>query len=243
MSVNTFYGWRIHKLSKRNWWLTGPIFGLSIARLALGLASTIEMIVLGTFPKFAAHFKIVFTAGLVLSALTDVVISCARYYYLRNLKEGYSATQEVVDAVVVFTINDGILTCAVVIVTVWMVMPNNFVYLGLYFCISKLYSNSALATLNLRNWYRHRPRPLGLSMLRTTASTRLHNGDVPVANQILPSPTMRKPALSGNDPDRMEVFIDRRVEYNVGDLLRESETDLDGSLKKPEMTAASDSDI
>ncbi|KIK71502.1 hypothetical protein GYMLUDRAFT_338442 [Collybiopsis luxurians FD-317 M1] len=226
-TVNAFYGWRIHKLSKRNWWLTGPIAALSIARVALGLASTIEMIVLKTFPRFAAHFKIVFTSGLVLSALTDVVVSCARYYYLRNLKEGYSATQEVVDAVVVFTINDGILTCAIVIVAVvcWMVMPNNFVYLGFYFCISKLYSNSVLATLNLRNWYRHRPRPLGLSILRTAANNTNRSHEIPIANQMLPSPTSRKSVLPNDASARMEVFIDRQVEYNVGRFLQESDTE------------------
>lgn len=67
------------------------------------------------------------------SAVTDIVISAARYYYLRELKQGYvqcatlavrttpfevnfvvERTQEVVDAVVIFTINDGLLTSALV---------------------------------------------------------------------------------------------------------------------------------
>jgi hypothetical protein len=70
--------------------------------------------------------------GLAVSAATDIAISAARYYFLNNLKQGYSAwvisiaifscptltclvvrTQEMVDAVVVFTINDGLLSCEV----------------------------------------------------------------------------------------------------------------------------------
>ncbi|KAE9388600.1 hypothetical protein BT96DRAFT_1025377 [Gymnopus androsaceus JB14] len=81
-----------------------------------GSRRTSVRIITKTFPEFASKFKMMFTAGLVLFAVTDVALSAARYYYLRNIKEGYSF--EVVDAVVVFTINDGLLTCAVVIATV-----------------------------------------------------------------------------------------------------------------------------
>ena len=43
----------------------------------------------GSFPSFAAKFRILFTSGLILSAVTDIYVSVARYWYLRNLKEGY----------------------------------------------------------------------------------------------------------------------------------------------------------
>ncbi|KAI0308399.1 hypothetical protein OF83DRAFT_1180908 [Amylostereum chailletii] len=91
---------------------------LSVARVGLAFTTTVEMFKTGTFPEFASKFKILFTSGLFLSAITDVLVSVARYYYLRNLKQGYSQTQEVVDSVVVYTINDGLLTCAVVIASI-----------------------------------------------------------------------------------------------------------------------------
>jgi hypothetical protein len=69
----------------------------------------------------------------VSSAVADIVISAARYYYLRELKQGYiqcvtlaarttpltvtlvvDRTREVVDTVIVFTINDGLLTSALI---------------------------------------------------------------------------------------------------------------------------------
>ena len=43
----------------------------------------------GSFPAFAAKFRILFTSGLILSAVTDVYVSIARYWYLRDLKDGY----------------------------------------------------------------------------------------------------------------------------------------------------------
>ncbi|KAJ7736522.1 hypothetical protein B0H14DRAFT_3612698 [Mycena olivaceomarginata] len=157
VGITSFYGWRIHKMSKSNWWLTGPIMLLAITRVGLAFVTTTEMILTKTFPAFAAGFNIVLTCGMSVSAVTDIIVSIARYYYLRNLKQGYSGTQEVVDAVVVFTLNDGILTCAVAIAAIIFLlrMPDNFVWLGIYFVIGKLFSNSALATLNLRNCGAH----------------------------------------------------------------------------------------
>ncbi|KAJ7771635.1 hypothetical protein B0H16DRAFT_1514176 [Mycena metata] len=204
LSVNIFYGWRIHKMSKQNWWLTIPITLLCIARVGLAFVSTVELIIMKTFPKFAAHFNIFLICGMSVSAGTDIIVSVARYYYLRDFKQGYTGTQEVVDAVVIFTINDGCLTCAVVIAAIacLLKMPHNFIWLGIYFTIAKLYSNSVLATLNLRNWYRHRPHPMGIPLPRPTGP----------AMQTVSSGAASK---HSGEISRTEVFVDQQVEYNV----------------------------
>ncbi|KAF9071968.1 hypothetical protein BDP27DRAFT_1445971 [Rhodocollybia butyracea] len=228
LSVNTFYAWRIHKLSRRNWLLTGSIGLLCTTRIAMALVLATEMIITKTFPEFAKGFKLWFTAGLLLSAFTDVVISFLRYYYLRNLKRGYASTQEAVDAVLIFTINDGLSTCGVVSLAAicWLIMPNNFIQLGIYFSISKLYSNSLLATLNLRNWYRHRyaPRPLGLSVFHASPSNgpNVNEASSAKATPLTPiSSALLRETQSNHDHDatRTEVFVDRQIEYNVADLM------------------------
>ncbi|KAJ7453945.1 hypothetical protein B0H11DRAFT_2325452 [Mycena galericulata] len=253
LSVNTFYGWRIHKLSKHNWWLTGPIAFLSIVRVGLALTTTTEMFIEKTFPAFGAKFKILFTSGLAISAVTDIIVSAARYYYLRNVRQvltfitiavfslimmsptqGYSMNHEAVDAVVIFTINDGCLTCGVVLASIacWLSMPHNFVYLAIYFSIAKLYSNSVLATLNLRNWYRHRyvgSRPLGIPMKRPGGASNEPNsivgGSLPAHRQVTSTD------MNGL-PGKMEVFVDHQVEYNVGDFPRGDRYDGDGHSNK-----------
>ncbi|KAJ7460987.1 hypothetical protein B0H11DRAFT_2241964 [Mycena galericulata] len=228
LSVNIFYGWRIHKMSRHNWWLTGPIALLCVARVALAFTTTVEMILTKKFSVFAAGFKLLLTCGLAVSALTDIVVSAARYYYLRSLKQGYMLTQEVVDAVVVFTINDGCLTCGVVIASIACLlrMPNNFVWLGIYFTIAKFYSNSVLATLNLRNWYRHRPMrpvPIGIPMARTPGINGVLSNSGTTGDKGGGSPS------DGHGmPTRMEVFIDHQVEYNVGGLVARDDFDHDG---------------
>ncbi|KAJ7043126.1 hypothetical protein C8F04DRAFT_1073764 [Mycena alexandri] len=190
-------------VSKQNWWLTMPIIFLCIARVV----TTVELIITKTFPKFAAHFNIILICGMSVSAATDIIVSAARYYYLRNLKQGYTGTQEVVDAVVVFTINDGCLTCAVVLAAIACLlrMPHNFIWLGIYFTIAKFYSNSVLATLNLRNWYRHRPRPMGIPLPRPTG----------LAMQTVSTGSGATGKRSAEMHSRTEVFVDQQVEYNV----------------------------
>ncbi|KAJ7053902.1 hypothetical protein C8F01DRAFT_504812 [Mycena amicta] len=214
LSVNIFYTWRIHKMSGGNLLLVGVLSLLCLARIGLAFTTAVEMLLTKTFNNFNKRFSFLIVCGLSVSAATDIVVSIARYYYLRNLRQGYPGTQEMVDAVVVFTINDGCLTCAVVIASIACLlrMPDNFIWLGIYFTIAKLYSNSVLATLNLRNWYRHRQRPMGIPLgqrpqLQTTAVRNTAIRTASRSHSKFPAPN----ELS----DAMEVFVDQQVEYSV----------------------------
>ncbi|KAJ7909502.1 hypothetical protein B0H13DRAFT_2330319 [Mycena leptocephala] len=106
------------------------------------------MFITKAWSPIASRFKDVLVCAWAVSAATDILISAARYYYLRDLKQGYMSTQEMVDAVVIFTINDGLLTCATLIATIacFLSMPTNYIWLSIYFTLSKLFSNSVLAT-------------------------------------------------------------------------------------------------
>ncbi|KAJ7336745.1 hypothetical protein DFH08DRAFT_964707 [Mycena albidolilacea] len=141
LNVNLFYAWRIHKMSKYNWWLTGFIVRLVFVFLHVVFDEdrTWIMITVRDWATFNMNFKACKVAAWCISAATDVVISAARYYHLRGLKQGYIPTQELVDVVVVFTINDGLLTCVTVIVVLacLLTMPKNFVWMGIFFSLAK----------------------------------------------------------------------------------------------------------
>ncbi|KAJ7784840.1 hypothetical protein DFH07DRAFT_530 [Mycena maculata] len=212
ISVNIFYGWRIHKLSRSNWWLTGTITFLSVARGGLAFTTASEMIITPTFTRFNADWKLLLTCGLAVSAVTDIVVSAARYYYLHNLKQGYMMSQEMVDAVVVFTINDGCLTCAVVVASIASLLcMDNFIWLSIYFTIAKFYSNSVLATLNLRNWYRYKPvrTAVGLPMTRPGNGAMSNHG----THTMSGTAGDKHSTHDLETPGRMEVFIDHQVEF------------------------------
>ncbi|KAJ7636779.1 hypothetical protein FB45DRAFT_1024877 [Roridomyces roridus] len=201
-SANLFYIWRIHKMSKGNWYLIVPILMLCAARSGTLLANfhaeypMLNVTVFGLMLVFGEwkykswatvyeHFLVVRSLAFITSAITDIVISVARYYYLRGLNQGYFQTKEVVDTVLVFTLNDGLLTSAVavVIMSCILAMHTNFVWVGIYFNFTKLFANSVLATLNLRNWYRHMHRPMGISLardphVRNTVQLEMNRGHV-----------------------------------------------------------------
>ncbi|KAJ7603253.1 hypothetical protein FB45DRAFT_1071876 [Roridomyces roridus] len=107
---------------------------LSISRLGLLMANAPLMIIEKSFSGFAVRFKPLVTTALIFSAITDLVVSAARYLLLpAGPQRGLS---HVLDGIVIFTINDG---CAVAIAAAacWVAMPNNFVWLSIYFTIAK----------------------------------------------------------------------------------------------------------
>ncbi|KAJ3813829.1 hypothetical protein EV368DRAFT_63671 [Lentinula lateritia] len=228
LSVDGFYGWRIHKMSKHNWWLTGPIAFLSVAQVGLAFTNAAVIMNTKTFFDIAKKTQVVFVANLFVSAVTDIIIAVARYYYLRDIKrQGYLPTQEIVDGIVVFTINDGVMTCAVAIAAVvcCLAIPHNFVFLGLYVINSKFYSNSVLATLNLRNWYRHRytpgHRPVLMMSRATNDAYKVHGETEQRSISMLPNfgGSTRRSSVSidriGGEND-IEMYMERQVEHDLG---------------------------
>ncbi|KAF7302373.1 hypothetical protein HMN09_00870900 [Mycena chlorophos] len=218
LSVNIFYGSRIHRMSQRNWVLTGVITILCLARTGVAFVSTFGMLTKKTFTAFSPTYQRYLIIGLSISAATDIVISAARYYFLRNLQQGYPGAQEIVDVVVVFTLNDGCLTCAVVLASLacLVAMPHNFVWVGIYFSITKLYANSILCTLNLRNLYR-RQRPLGipLSQRQGPIASTFRGPSMSVEGHGQEIRSMDKSQKQMDIESTVEVYVDQEVEYNV----------------------------
>ncbi|KAF7337665.1 hypothetical protein MSAN_02240000 [Mycena sanguinolenta] len=226
LNANAFYAWRIHKMSKSNWWLTGPIILLCIARTTVGLYIHVELAMHKTWLALVP-IKPAIVSAMIISVATDLVISAARYRYLHDLKQGYMASQEMVDAVVIFTINDGILTCATLgaAAACFLAMPQNFVWIALYSSVAKLYSNSVLATLNLRNWYRQRHRPMGIRLTRPPP----HRNSYQIDTEAAKMQTSDMHEL----PVTMEVYMEQEVEYNAPGQFRASVKPTDNSGDTP----------
>ncbi|KAA1471678.1 hypothetical protein DENSPDRAFT_130131 [Dentipellis sp. KUC8613] len=115
LSVNLFYCHRVYKLSGDNWHIAAPIIVLSVARLALSIVSTVKMTQSHTWDAFESKYKPIFTSGLALSAFTDIVIALTLCLYLQSQRNGLAGTREMVDAIIVITVNNGALTCVVAV--------------------------------------------------------------------------------------------------------------------------------
>ncbi|KAI0081010.1 hypothetical protein K474DRAFT_1657195 [Panus rudis PR-1116 ss-1] len=156
--VHWFFAHRIHSLSKGNWWITGPIGLLATLRLAFALLTTTKMITIHSYQSFVQQYTWSFTTGLALSTATDILIAAALCWYLNKNRTGFSSMDKIIDSITLYTIENGLLTCVTTVISLicWIAMPHNLIFLGLHFAISKLYSNSFLATLNSRKALRGR---------------------------------------------------------------------------------------
>ncbi|KAH7920362.1 hypothetical protein BV22DRAFT_1198954 [Leucogyrophana mollusca] len=204
--VHCFYAHRIHKLSRHDWRITAPLGIFALLRLCSASVTTAEMIHMNTFSGFKAQFRWVFTLGLALSTLVDVLIAVFLCYSLRTNRKASSSMDRVVNSVILYTLENGSLTSAATIISMicWLVMPNNLIFMGLHFVISKLYANSLLATLNARKQLQKDRAHRGLS------------GELPVAFPGFAN-RFRSNYSSRVDPvtTKLEINVEKTVEYEL----------------------------
>lgn len=157
--VHIFYAHRILMLSKRNWFLTVPILFLALFRLACATVTTAKMIALGSFTAFKAEVEWIFTLGLALSSVIDIIITASLFLLLRTNKShnGTESLNAIINALILYAFETGSLTCAGTVASMicWLAMPSNLIFMGLHFVIGKLYANSLFVTLNTRKNIRY----------------------------------------------------------------------------------------
>ncbi|KAI0273982.1 hypothetical protein BGY98DRAFT_104196 [Russula aff. rugulosa BPL654] len=153
-TVNGFFAYKVHKLSEGNMWLTVPTVTCMVLRLGLASITIVKLAELQSYSLYGLSYSPLLTASLSLSALTDMIITAGLCYYLRALNPDLYRTRKMLSTIVSFADNNGALTCLVALSTLicWIIIPHKLVYLALHFTIGKCYSNSLLATLNMRNY-------------------------------------------------------------------------------------------
>ncbi|KAJ3574451.1 hypothetical protein NP233_g1767 [Leucocoprinus birnbaumii] len=197
--VHCFFSHRIFMLSRRNWYLVIPILLLALCRLM----TTAEMILNNTFPSFKAHFKWVFTLGLVLSTAVDILITGCLFFLLKTSRTSDFNLNAVIDTLIRYAFETGALTTAGTIVAMifWLAMNDNLVFMGLHFVIAKLYANSILVTLNTRKDLRRArsstgPRENGFQIVDGRRVSRLTFTSKDSSNVMFPP--IRSPKVTIN---------------------------------------------
>ncbi|KDQ51154.1 hypothetical protein JAAARDRAFT_211289 [Jaapia argillacea MUCL 33604] len=159
LTVQSFFIRRVLILSKRNWWLCGPLFVLTFSRFVSACGSSAIMIHEGHFShlKFPQYAWVI-TFGLVMGSIMDVLVTLSLILYLHGSRTGFSNMDVIIDTIMLYAINHGTVTCVCTIISLvlWLVIPHSLGFLGVHFCISKLYANSFLGTLNTRDSLRDR---------------------------------------------------------------------------------------
>jgi hypothetical protein len=154
--VHSFFAHRIFLLSKRNWLLVAPVIAIATLRLISATATSGMMLHYHSFLEFRTHVRWLFTLGLALSSVVDVMITTSLFVLLKKSKTESGSLDGVIDSLILYTFETGSVTCAATIVSMilWIVVPTQLVFMALHFIIGKFYATSLLVTLNSRRGLR-----------------------------------------------------------------------------------------
>lgn len=155
--VQSFFAYRVYKLSEGNWWLAILIVGLALGHSGLGIASTVRLFQIGVFSNIP-HISDILSSTLIVMAVNDVLITFSLCYYLRKTQKSMQQRHDAIRLLIVYSIETGLLTSVVVIADAIfaLTMPGNWVFIGVELCLAKLYTNSFLTILNSRQTLRRK---------------------------------------------------------------------------------------
>ncbi|THU98241.1 hypothetical protein K435DRAFT_777609 [Dendrothele bispora CBS 962.96] len=147
--VESFFAYRIFILSRSPYFSVLAVLGL-LVRLGLGAAFAGTSIGF-KINTYLEEFKWLVTSALAVGAVVDVAITVALCIVLRSNTTVQPRTKQIIDKLVLWTIETGLLTsiCAIIEV-ILMQTKDNLLWAFFFFMSAKFYSNSLLASLNGR---------------------------------------------------------------------------------------------
>ncbi|EMD40123.1 hypothetical protein CERSUDRAFT_81422 [Gelatoporia subvermispora B] len=226
--VEWYFARRVWYMSQ-NWLITGVIVVLACLHFSLGVVFTVFSFTLGHFSRFGT-LTWVTCVGLGAAAAADVLIAAAMCWSLYKKRTGIARTDSVVTTLMIYSINTGLLTSILALVSVitFATMPVNFVWLSFFWIMGKCYVNSFLALLNSRENLREKASrvAVGMSRLRTGRS--------------VPSMQARGSGLTRKPSEALAVTIETVTEYreDYPDTPYNSHTQDDWSVDRSSLSGA-----
>ncbi|KAE9397224.1 hypothetical protein BT96DRAFT_1020918 [Gymnopus androsaceus JB14] len=157
--------WFIRRLYifSKNIWLTALCCILSFARClgSVGYAAValqLWKVQRATILDFELQYWWILTCIVVLGAVNDVLLACSLAWYLKKRKEHVLArVARLLDRLIFWAVETSAITsfATLSMMICFFAMPTNFVYIGIYLCLAKLYANALLASLNGRAYLAH----------------------------------------------------------------------------------------
>ncbi|KAF8186095.1 hypothetical protein K438DRAFT_1973466 [Mycena galopus ATCC 62051] len=151
--VQSFYAFRVYRISDKNVLLTVVILLLVGATSGCGIAWVVRALAEPhTYDRLRRLSPLAVSIN-ALSTSVDVIITSVLCYMLHQSQTKSLADETFLNRLILITINTGLLTsvCAVASLITIVYSPNTLVYAAFYFCIGRLYSNALLASLNARS--------------------------------------------------------------------------------------------
>ncbi|KAI0049995.1 hypothetical protein FA95DRAFT_698784 [Auriscalpium vulgare] len=154
--VQIFFVHRIYILSEKNAYLTAGVAALVCAQFGVTSAYCGKAFSMSTYAEIGT------IKGLSMgingtTAASDLVIALVLCGLLHTSRTGFKNSDTLINKLIIFTMNTGLLTSidAIFSLATIAALPDKFIYIGFFFALSRLYSNSLLATLNARAHFRN----------------------------------------------------------------------------------------
>ncbi|KIM64657.1 hypothetical protein SCLCIDRAFT_613265 [Scleroderma citrinum Foug A] len=170
--VNLFFTWRVWVFCKKVWAVCLLLF-LSIARYVMATVSIALGFYYSTWASFKDHAYLPLTITLGVAVFGDASMALILAYYLHEKRTERST--QLITRLLTYVVGTGALTSIVVTMELISILasPNTLLYISFGLVLVRLYANSALLSLNLRQ-YQRKPRQedsLPLSNSKTSSSS------------------------------------------------------------------------
>jgi len=149
--IRLFFTHRVWAVGGRNKPLTALILIVGITQMGLGSWLSSLLFVEKAFVKIP-EYKPALGIQLGFGITGDFLIGFTLCYYLWKSRTGTGRTNQMLNTLIIWTVNTGLtmaITEVLVLVT-YLASPHTFIFIAIQFFISKVYSNSLLASLNNR---------------------------------------------------------------------------------------------
>ncbi|KAF8154736.1 hypothetical protein B0H34DRAFT_799487 [Crassisporium funariophilum] len=205
---------RVFRLSNRNYWLTGWILATSFSDLVVGIVITVKAFGIASYLELNTLSSLLYTT-FALGTGSDLSLAVALCWLLRQQRTGFRRTDSLIKVLMMYTVNTGMIVAidAALGMIMYIVMPNNFIFLGFYLLLSKLYVNAYLATLNARENLRERKDDMVSIHLSQISQSRRYD----VENSRTHASIAEKGSSGRQDTSRMAISIQTLVDQKVDD--------------------------
>ncbi|KAF8180653.1 hypothetical protein BJ912DRAFT_1062429 [Pholiota molesta] len=225
LTTQGFFVVRIWELTGRKKLLPGVITFFSLAAFGSALAIVIKIYVQILEFISPSLYEILVAANKSLETCADALITAALCFYLHRGRSEISRTNTMINKLIVFAVNRGVITTFLQLfyLIAFEIKPDSMAWVAFHVSISKVYTNSVLATLNSRNAIR------GVGEDEEILSVRLANESMKFSTSILGSndrtiaqssargDSETRPTLSGKPysfsaSDPVEISLQKMVE-------------------------------
>ncbi|OBZ65261.1 hypothetical protein A0H81_14777 [Grifola frondosa] len=147
--VRCVYAHRMWKLSRGHRVIPMIVVILSLLNMAIGVAFGANEIVLVSWLD-ARKFSWTLYSSCSVEIVVDSIIAVSMFILLSPLRTGVKRFDSVIQTLILYSINTGLLTTLFVVVSIvlFIVVPETFSFVAIYFIIGQLYTNALLGTLN-----------------------------------------------------------------------------------------------